>query len=195
MGSEALWVPLVVGALSAGAGYVNTRNTARRQDNALAEQIRNQSQQRQAAADRLTQTVQQIAASNPEQDRADTLQQYLMATRAHRDAATGAMQTPVGASDAFKQDAGQAAAGVQSYGDQVAGLMARISAPTLQRQREGFDIGNLGTDLSVLRSKAQGADFLNQLKLRSIKRNPWLDAGSQIGMGYAMGRTGAGGGT
>jgi hypothetical protein len=181
--------------LSAGASYVNTQNTSRRQDNALAEQIRSQAQQRQATNDRLAQTVRQVAASNPEQDRADTLQQYLMATRAHRNDATGAMQMPVGASDAFKQDAGQAAAGVQSYGDQVAGLMARIAAPTLQRQREGFDIGNLGADLGTLRSGAQGDDFLNQLKLRAIRRDPWLDAGSQLGMGYATGKLYSGGKT
>ncbi len=195
MGTEALWVPLAIGAASAGAGYINSQRTARRQDEALAQQIRDQVAARQAAAQRVAQTVQETAASAPEQDRAGALQGYLDALRAHRAAASGAMATPGGTSAAFQQDARDAAGGVQDYGDRVADLMARIDAPALQRQREGFAIGNLGVDLARLRSKAQGMDFLNELRLRGIRRNPWLDLATQTGQSAAwtMARRGNGG--
>lgn len=41
MGTEAVWVPLVMAAVATGASVYNTRQTERRQDNALAQQIRN----------------------------------------------------------------------------------------------------------------------------------------------------------
>ena len=188
MGTEALWVPLAVGALSAGAQYYNGQRTANRQDNALAEQIRNQSALRQRAGQRIAQTVAETAASTPETDRQGVLQQYIDQLRAHRAAATGAFGMPVGGSQAFQQDAQQAAEGVQGYGDKVASLMARIDAPTLQRQREAFRIGDLGVDLGGIRSAANGQNFLDELRLRSVRRNPWVDAFSQLGMGYAQGR-------
>lgn len=193
MGTESVWVPLAIAAVSAGAQYYNTQQTAHKQDNALAEQIRNQAAQQREADARVTKTVQDTAASNPDAARDSVLDQYMQQMRRHQTAATGNLNTPVGASQAFKQDAANAALGVQNYGSQFADLMSRIDAPALQRQQEAFNFGNLSTDLAGIKRNAAGQDFLDELRLRSIRRNPWIDAASQMGMAYASGAAGAGG--
>lgn len=184
-------IPYAVAAISAGAQYANTQNTARKQDNALAQQIRDQMAQRQKSAQAITKSVQSISASSPDSARETALQGYLRAIQAHKDGAAGTMTTPGGTSQAFQQDAKSAAAGVQDYGDKVASLMASIDAPARQRQAEGVSIGDLAASLGRLRSDAQGSDFLNALRLRGIRRDPWLDAGAQFGMGWAQGKAGA----
>lgn len=193
MGTESVWVPLAIAAVSAGAQYYNTQQTARKQDNALAEQIRNQAAQQREADARVAKAVQDTAASNPDAARTDALDQYVQQLRRHQEAATGNLNTPVGASQAFRQDAADAALGVKNYGDQFANLMSRIDAPAIQRQQEAFNFGDLSTDIAGIKRNASGQDFLDELRLRSIRRNPWIDAGSQIGMAYALGAAGKGG--
>lgn len=185
MGTESVWVPLVVAAVSAGAQYYNTQQTAHRQDNALAQQIRDQAAQQREADARVTKTVQDTAASNPDAARASALDQYVTQLKRHQAAADGNLAMPVGGSDAFKADAAKAAMGVQDYGTKFADLMSRIDAPALQRQQEAFNFGDLGTDLTNIKRNAAGQDFLDELRLRSIRRNPWVDMASQMGMAYA----------
>ena len=82
-------------------------------------------------------------------------------------------------SDAFKDYAQQGAQGVQQYADKSAGLMSRIDAPGMQRMGEGFSRGHLGTDVGLIAREASGQAFMDDLRLRSIRRNPWIDAAAQ----------------
>ena len=71
---------------------------------------------------------------------------------------------------------------------QRAGIQARIDAPQLQRQDEAFGYGRAATDLDLIRRESQGDEFVNQLRLRAIRRRPGMDllAGGLQGAGNSM---------
>jgi len=93
-----------------------------------------------------------------------------------------------GGGDTFQADASSAAGDVLAYGNENADLMSRIDAPIDQRIGESTSFGNLGIDLDTVAREAQGRHFLDQLRANSIRRNPWIDAGSQVlsGLGGSM---------
>lgn len=193
MGTEAAWVPLAVAALSAGGEYVNTQNTAKRQDQAEAQAIRNQSLIQRKADAKVNDTVQKLAGSTSADERAKRLDDYLGQLRRHQATIQAGLAPAIG-SDAFKADSADAATGATNYADQTAGLLSRIDAPQLQRQGEGFDYGNLATDLNLLQRDSSGQNFLDQLRARNVRRNAKLDLLSGLGMAYAGSAYGGAGG-
>lgn len=185
MGTEAAWVPLVVGALSAGASAYNTREVAKDQDQAAAAGIKLQAQHQREADDRVSQEVSAMEQSSPEASRKQATDAFLGQLRRTRGQAVAG--GPAGASDRYQQDLQTASGDVQNFGTQVAGTLARINAPALQRQGEAQGFARLSTDLGTIGRNAGGDAFLNQLRLNSIRRNPWIDAGAEIGTGVAGG--------
>ena len=97
--------------------------------------------------------------------------------------------TPNIGGDAFREDAASAAGRVQAGAADSAGLLSRIDAPGLQRQGEAFSYGRLGTDLGLINREAKGQAFMDDLRLKAIRRNPWLDAASSLMGGAAGART------
>lgn len=190
MGTEALWVPLVVGAVSAGASAYNTNRTEKKQDNQLAQQISRQGEDQRKIDQRTQQLLAEAQASSPEAEKASALQSYVDQL-ARNDAGGAINQGAGGFSDAYRADAQDAALGVGQYGEKMAGLLSRMDAPTRQRQNEGVLFNNAATDIGLLKRGSSGQDYLDQLKLQSIKRNPWIDAAASAMSGYAS----AGGGT
>lgn len=193
MGTEAAWVPWVVGALSvasAGTSYYNTEKTADRQDAALADSIINQSRKQREADARVGEEVQKLEGSTAADERAERLAQYMDVVGRNRDSLQAGLVPGVG-SDRFQADAQGSAAAAESYAGKMADLMARVDAGSLQRQREGFGYGRLATDLSRVAREASGQSFLDELRLRGIRRNPWLDAAA-AGMSGAAGAMGSG---
>jgi len=68
--------------------------------------------------------------------------------------------------------------------------MSRMDAPGLQRVNEGILFDNAAVDLGMIQRDAAGQNYLDTLKLNSIKANPWVDA-LATGMGaYASARGG-----
>jgi hypothetical protein len=196
MGAEVL-IPLAIAAVSTGAQVYNTRRTANKQDAALAGSIRNQaSKQRQIDA-RTNAEVAKLEQSRSADEAAASRAAYGEQLRRNRAAMEGGLTPNVG-SAAFKEDAAQGVKEVGGYADETAGLMSRMDAPTMQRQGEGFGFQQLATDNMITGREAQGQAFMDDLRLRAIRRNPWIDAASQIGMAYAgtmgggMGASGAG---
>lgn len=186
-------VALALAAAAAGTEYYNTEHTAHQQDQAAAQGIRNQGRIQKEGDAKVNEAVSKLAASNAESAKAQRLDDYLGVLRRNKGDLTAGL-TPVIGSNVFKTDAATAANDVQGYAANNAGLMARMDAPGVQRQQEGVTYGQLGTDLGLVKRDSQGQDFLDQLKLRAIRRNAGLDLAAGLmsaGAGAAAG--GAGG--
>lgn len=176
-------IGLGLAAAAAGGQYYNTRQTAKRQDQQAAAGIRQQGLRQREADQKVNTQLAELEASSAAADRAQRLDDYMQGLRRNR----GTMQaglTPNIGSAAFRADSQAAADDVQDYAARAAGLMSRIDAPAMQRQSEAFSAGNLATDIGLIGRQAAGDDFINDLRLRSIRRNPWIDAASQVAGGY-----------
>lgn len=184
---------LLATAAAAGAQAYNTNQTARRQDSAAAGAIRSQSRLQREADARVNDEVQNLEGSTAEDERAQRLNEYMGALRAG-DANLTAGLTPGVGSEAFREDSAAAADSVRGGAGRTAGLMSRIDAAGMQRQGEGFGYGRLATDIGLIGRRSQGQEFMDSLRMRSIQRNPWIDAGAQVLQGAAGGMGGMGGG-
>lgn len=184
MGAAA--APIIAAVVGAGASYYNANQTAKKQDQAIAAGIRQQSATQRKADERLGQTLGQLEQSSPSDAIAETRQSYQDALRGTETQAS-AGQALSGLSKAYDEAAGAGQARAGDYVSNVADALSRIDAAGLQRQREGFTVGNLGTDLSVLGRESEGIDFLSRLKAQGIRSNPYLDALAGVAQGYSGG--------
>lgn len=188
-------VPYIIMAAATAAQVQNERSTLKRQDAQAATGIRNQAAKQREADARVDQQVQEISQSTAADERAEALGSYMDTLRRNRGTSEAGLDGAVGG-DAFRADSAAAAQGVQQYGQQNAELMARIDAPGMQRRNEAFGYGRTATDLSLLGRESAGQAFIDELRLKAIRKNPWIDAAAGVAMGAAMGMdTGAGGGS
>lgn len=191
MAAAAAYIPYIIAAVGAAASYANTSATARKQDNAAAESIRSQGEIQKRTNAKINETLNKTQADDPEKYRKQASDQYMQAIRAKLGNAQAGLRS--GVSGSYDAAASKAANDEASYGTDFAGLAGRLDAPTTQRQAEGFRYGNLGMDLGVEQGNSANQSFLDQLRARGIRRNPWLDAASAAANGYAT-RSGVGGG-
>lgn len=189
------WIAVGVAIAAAVASEYNTEQTAKRQDNQAAAGIMEQGRRQKQADARVDQDVQKLKGSNASDERATALQNYMTTLARGKQTANAGLTTPQVGGAAFQAGSAKAANDVQYDAGNTAGLMSRIDAPGMQRQGEGFDYGNLATDLSLIQRQAQGEDFLNQLRIRAIRRNPYIDIAAAADSGYASAASGGGGGT
>jgi len=194
MGTEAIWIPLAMSALGAGANYYNQQQTAKKQDQTLAQQIRDQSAiQRQADA----RTGQMISQQARLTDQPQLQQQTAALTgqlKANQAQSVKPLQSAGAVSQAYQNAGADAAQGISNYGNTTAGLMAGMAAPTLERQANTVNIDNYANDLGALGRKLQGQNYLDTLKFQSIRQNPWiglLGSGLQAGAGVYSGSSGS----
>jgi hypothetical protein len=185
MGAEAVWVPYALAAASAAGTVYNTQRTARKQDNALAAQLLGQAEKQREADARVSQLLDQQAASTDADERTGALASFNDIMQAKR--ANTQLRQRGALSDTQRADAADAALGVSDYGSKIAGLLAAIDAPGQQRQNEAFAQGRFGQDIDRIKRASAGDDFLAQMRLRGITRNPWIDAASQFAAGAASG--------
>lgn len=187
-------IMLALAAAGAAASYQNTKNTAKRTDNALANQIENQASKGREADKRIRESIDKQAGSNPEDAKNKALQQYTAQLHAAGPNATAGLGPMAGASDRFNQEAADASLGVKDYGLEQAGLSARLDAPRTQRDQEGFDRQRANNDLGQIERMARMRDFLDGLKVNKAgQRNAGLDAFAGFASG-ASSAVGAGGG-
>ena len=190
-------IPAIIAVVGAAASYSNTQSTARKQDNAAARSIRNQGKKQAELDARVNQEVQSLQGSNAADERAKALTNYTDTVRKGSGDITAGLTPGIG-SQAFQDSGQKAAAGTLDYANNIAGLMSRIDAPTMQRRGEAFGYGRLATDTNMLSREARGQAFLDQLRLSAIRRNPLLDAfsaaASSYGGGAGSGSAGGSGG-
>lgn len=184
---------IIASLAAAGGSAYNTQQTAKRQDAAAAEGIRRQSENQRRATANVNKTVEQVGKSSAEPDRMQALEQFLTAIRQRAGQARQGMGA-TGLSSAYDQLAGSEAANAEQYALGQAGNLATIEGATRQRQREGNAFGDLGMNLDAMSGDVRGDQFLTDLRVRGIRRNPWIDAASAAAGGYASGAYGSGGG-
>lgn len=197
MGTEALWVPLLLSAAGAGVSGYNSYDAAKRQDRAAAAGIRQQQARQQEANARINQELGSLEKSNPNAEREMATDEFLQQLRATRGAAEGPSSVPT-ASGRAAQEAATGKAAIANYGQERGRTLAGIAAPTRQRQAEGRGLSRMGSDVAQTANFAQGDKFLNDLRIKSIQKDPWLDALGTVlsaaGAAYGMAGAGAGAG-
>ncbi|MEN5115842.1 hypothetical protein ABE488_00695 [Luteimonas sp. TWI662] len=186
-------IPYIIMAAAAGAQQYNTTRTANRQDAQAAAGIRQQGVRQQEADNRVHEQVAAMEGSTAADERAQRLDEYLTGLRRNRPSIESGLTPNVG-SAAFRGDSARAAGDVQDYATRAAGLLSRIDAPAMQRQGEAFDYGRLATDIGLIGRQSAGDQFISDLRLRAIRRNPWIDAASQVAGAYggSLAMSGAG---
>lgn len=186
-------IPLIMAVAGAAAQQYNTNKTADRQDASVAEGIRRQSGIQKKADAKVNEQVDKLAASRSDDERATRMSDYMKTlTTARKKTDTGLENAALG--EAFNAAGADARASLAAQGAERANLMAGIDAAGLQRQGEATDFGRLATDLSLVGRESEGQRFLTDLRTRSIRRNPWIDAGAAALSGAASGMAGGMGG-
>lgn len=180
------WVAVAVAAAAALTTAYNTRQTAKKQDAALAEGIRQQAKIQKRGNQQISDSLSKLEKSRSGTEQAGALEQYRQALRG-TDAQARSGQAVEGLSDAYDEATRAGTATAQGNVGNIADLLSRIDAPNLQRQREGIGVADLGLNLSTLGRDARGADFLARMKAQNIRRNPWLDAAAAAMNAYAGG--------
>ena len=187
-------VALGLAAAAAGGQYVNTRNTARRQDSEAAAGIRAQSARQREADSTVSDLIDKQAGSSGADEQANVLGQYMQQLRQAKAGSTTGLSQIGNVSDTARAAEADAALGVSDYGSKIASLMSAIDAPGLQRQNEAVDRARGGVALEGIGRNADGDAFLNELRLQGVRRNPWLDAFSSFASGASSGMAGGAGG-
>lgn len=190
-------LPLVISAAAMVGGKMiqdnETNRYLRKQDEAAAQGILNQTKKQREADEVVRNQVGQLEGSTSGDERAQRLDQYMQVLRRGQRQANSGLEGPVGGAT-FQADAGTARNAADAAAATTAGLQARIDAPALQRQGEAFDYGRLATDIDGLSREAAGQSFIDQLRLRNIRRRPGMDllSGGLMAAGGAMAGGGAG---
>lgn len=187
---------LALGAIAAStaATAYNTNKTAKRQDNQLADSIRSQSKLQKEQNQRVNDEVAKVGNSTMEDSRQKRMGDFLAQLGRNRQSITSGL-TPTIGSDAFKADSATAATGALDNAGNIAGLLSRIDAPGMQRQAEGVGYGHLATDTDLLKRRSQGQQFIDDIRLKSIRRNGGLDFAANLLGAFGTAGIGAGGAT
>lgn len=196
-GAEAAWIPLVASAAGAGMSGIAQHQMLKKQDQATAQNIMQQAARNREASARVGKNVQQLQQSNPDSHIAARRTAYTDALRRAQPTNAALPGTP-GASARFAEDVGSARVASAASGAEDADLLARIEAPTLQRQQEAQAAAGTSSDLNLIADRSRGEDFLAKMRLASIRPNALLTAGGQLLSGFgqaAAARGGTGGGS
>lgn len=176
----------IASAIIAGASAVNQNQTMRKQDAENAAAIRQNMALQNEANQKVAQTIQQQAQSNPNAAEATMDQKYLQQLQQAQQLAQERL-TRGGLGAAYDQRSAQNAANEQGYATKLAGLMSAVDAPSLQRQQEAYNFGDLGTDIGQISSNARGNSYVSGVKIANERPNPWLQAAGQAAQAYAAG--------
>jgi hypothetical protein len=178
-------IPLVLSAIGTGAAIYNNQQTEKRQDKQLASQLRMDAVKQHEADAKTAELVNKTRQSTDKDEKAASLGAFTQAIKANQQNANRPLATLGNVSQAYKQSGSDAALGMAQKATGLADLISSIDAPTQQRQNDVRDVDDYHTKIGLIERRSRGDDFLAQMKLRSIKRNPWIDAFSQVAGGYA----------
>ncbi len=180
-------LPLLLSAGGAAIQQAGQNQSARDQDQELARNIRTQNERGRQGSQRVTDEILRVSKSNAEPERAAAQAQFLQALKTARAKDGGDGFDQVGnVSDRFAEDVGTARGASAAEGANTAGLLARIDAPVQQRVREGAGFNRTATDLSLINGRAQGEDFLSQLRRSLITPRGAEIGGLLSGLGSTM---------
>jgi hypothetical protein len=180
------WMAMIAMAAAALLTEENNRRTANKADAVTSAGIRKQAKNQEEVNKRLNKTVQDVKDSTAEPARAKAAKSYLDQVQ-NSMATANAGLAQRGISQQFDEMAGGAANDATAYGQDTANLLARMDAGGLQRQGEANMFGKLGQDLSIMGGNIKGDDFINQMQLRGVRRNPYMDIAASLLGAYGSG--------
>jgi hypothetical protein len=180
--------------VAAAAGYENNQQVARREDNESARQLRQQYGLQQQENQQVQQLIQKTAQSSPDKARSSLLDQFMQELQAKNGNAVRPLAQVGNVSGAYTKAANDAALGISNYGTNNAGLLSAIDAPSVQRRDEAANLSRFGSALNEVKRESAADQFLSQMRLQSIRPNPWLTAVADGARAYSMASAGGGGG-
>jgi len=183
------WETALLLAASAATAW-NNDQTIKRQDQQAANAIQNQGRIQRQVDSRIDDEVRQMEQSTAADERAKALEGYMTTLGRNRRSLEAGL-TPAIGSNAFRESSAAATGDVNTYAQRAADLMSRIDAPAMQRQGEAFGYGKLATDVGTLARNAQSQSFLDEMRLRAIRKNPLIDLAAGAASAYAGGQLGA----
>lgn len=185
-------IPLIASAAGSVMQRKANDDLLQKQERAAAEGILRQAALNREADTRVAQATQQIAASNPDAERTAKRATYTDALRKSLGVRAGTAPVTGAVSDTYAEDVEDARGAAEGEAAQLADLTAAIEAPGYQRMKEGTTLNNAGVDLSLLKGRSAGQDYLTRLRIAMQRPNQWLQAGGQFltGAGAAMGGNG-----
>lgn len=192
MGTEAVWIPLVMAAVAGGATYANNRQQAKKADNITSQQLLRSGERQKKADSKVAELIDTTAKSDAKDEKGSIMAGYMQQLQAARGGAQNGLQTPA-ASSRFAQEATAAALGIDAGGKDYAETTSRLDAPILQRQGEALARRDTGVDIGTILREQEGDDAGVALKMRTIRDNPWLLALSQAASSYGKNYTGGAG--
>lgn len=174
---------IALAALGAGAQAVDRNQQAKIADQALQERIRASTTANQAAGQRVAEETQRVAADTGDAERAQLNNDFMTALRQAQPAGGG----PTGAvSDRFAAGSAEAAGAQAAETKKLAGNLARVDAPILQRANQAQHFNNTATDLDLIKSRLSGQDFLAQLRAASLGGPSGLGQAGQFLTAYGQ---------
>jgi len=186
MGVETIGLALT--ALGAGAQQYNTKRAADSQERTALAGLRAQGRAQQDIDARVAQEVGALEGSSPEDERAEALDQFMRTLRSARSQTHGG-DAPGGAQ--YGRDMAASRAGIDNYGQRLAGVLARIRGGVDQRRSERTGFARAASDVGASAREAQGAEFINKLRAANATRSPWLDAAGQMAQNAGAAMMGA----
>ncbi len=188
------WVAVAAAIVAAAASAYNTNRVAKKQDQAVAQGIREKARVQRNADAKIAEELTSLEKSTSADEQQTTLGQYQDALRGtERQAQAG--QALAGLSKEYDAATSAAQGRTSDYLSQVVNSLSRIDAAGLQRQGEGMRMADLGTNLSVLGREAGGIDYLANMRAQGVRRDPAIDAFAAGLNAYAGGASGAAGGS
>lgn len=188
------WVAVAAALVAAGASAYNSNRVAKKQDQAIAQGIREKSKVQRRADAKIADELTSLEKSTSADEQQTTLGQYQDALRGtERQAQAG--QALAGLSKEYDAATGAAQGRTSDYLSQVVNSLSRIDAAGLQRQGEGMRMNDLGANLSVLGREGEGIDFLANMRAQGVRRDPAIDAFAAGLNAYGGGLGSSGGAT
>ncbi|KKL07190.1 hypothetical protein LCGC14_2588490, partial [marine sediment metagenome] len=139
--------------------------------------------------------VQDIAQSNPEEERTASLEGFLNTLR-DASSTTGGDTDPLALGGSrFAERVGSGEAETRRRGVESSDILSRIDAPLRQRTREAGRVRDTALELDELGRQSQAQSFINQLRVASKRPNVLVEALAQTAKGAgSVISLGAGGG-
>lgn len=181
-------LPIIMAVGSMAVQQAESDRVARKQDEQMSLSLMNQARKQQTADAKVNEQLQRMEGSTSADERTQRMDQYMQTLRKGKAKAAPA---PAVGGETFRADVAQGTQQAQQYGADTAGLMARMDAPTLQRQNEGMEYGRLATDLGLIGRESEGLRYVDELRMRQIRRRPEADLAS----GFMSAAGSIGGGT
>lgn len=185
-GAEAWIVPAVIAAAGTAVQVQTTRRAQADQNAAMAAGMQDTREKQKEADKRVDQEIGALETSDAEDERKASMDRFMEVLRNAKRSTSGDVSMP-GASDRYGEDVAMSQAGIQNFGEQVAGTLSRINGQTQQRMTEARGFDRAATDIGGIAKDADTAMYLARLRAGGISPNAWAQAAGQLATGVGTG--------